>query len=87
MILVYVPDLFQFVKSGAITKIVNFAIGKVAPVAAIVALVTAVVSIILLSLGEPKQHKGRLVFSIVLTVVALIISIVALVTVLGGKNG
>lgn len=81
------PKIFEPIAGDTVANIVNFAMGTIAPVSTVVALVSAVLAVLFLCLGEPKKHKGRLVFSCIVSAVALLLTVVVVASKIGGTNG
>ena len=75
IILVYYPHIFSLVQADEMDAVLRFLWEKVAPFSSVAALATGVLALVFLILGEPKKDTGRIVFSAIVTVLGIALTI------------
>lgn len=68
IILAYYPNIFDLINGDSTQAVIKFLFDNVAPIASIAAMAAGAAALVFLLLGEPKKDKGRIVFSVIVTV-------------------
>lgn len=75
IVLAFYPDIFNLANVEGADVVIHFLLENVAPPSALIALCAGAVSLVFLSLGEPKKNIGRIVFSSIITLFGIIAAI------------
>lgn len=71
------PNIFSIANFEKAGEIANFAVSKIAPVSSVVTLAAALLCLAFGLLGEPKKHKGKLIFSGIIIGAAVFLIVMA----------